>query len=145
MHELPKNSSLSTPAMRLPSITLACINRLSYKKSALYALLAWIPPTLAAAMYTCDGLTSAKNRWTLADHASPIQRMCAGSTAMSTLLQCRTMPIRPCRDGRPHRWVRQTRTWSEGTTRRRQVCMGRRQPIQPELFNACSGIDFGVA
>ena len=64
MHELPKNRSLSTPALRLPSMTLVWMARLWCKKSAGWVRLAWMPPTLAAAKYTWEGRVVVKKSYT---------------------------------------------------------------------------------
>ena len=83
MHELPKKRSLSTPARRLPSMTLVWMARLSCKKSAGCAVLAWIPPTLAAAKYTWAGRVVAKKSCTAA-----WSRKSSSVEARNTRLRC---------------------------------------------------------
>ena len=57
----PKNIKSFTPALKDPCIKLFCICKLSYIKSALYLLFAYMPPTFAAAIITASGFILFKN------------------------------------------------------------------------------------
>ena len=60
MQLLPRNKNLLTPNLYDDSIKLFCIFTLSNKNSTGFALLAKIPPTLAAALITISGLFLSK-------------------------------------------------------------------------------------
>ena len=61
MQDDPKNNNFLTPCFAALLITLVCIIRFSYMKSAGYSEFAPIPPTFAAARNTYSGCSTAKN------------------------------------------------------------------------------------
>src|SRR5690348_14612865 len=66
MHELARNRKRVTAAAEAAWDVLVAVSRLSQAKAAGELLLAWLPPTLAAAMTTASGFSAARNAATAA-------------------------------------------------------------------------------
>src|SRR5579863_9898398 len=94
----PRNRSLRAPCRHAASMTLVWICRLSRRNCAGWLRLASIPPTRAAARYTCSGRCSAKNCSTAgADCRSSSARVRSSSQASPAARSRRTSaePTRP--------------------------------------------------